>query len=351
MNTIAIERDWVVVIAGSATETLRAMNSTMRRIDLTCKLFGPLMIAFVHGWSARLGILMTFATALLSIPSEYLLIARVHKACPDLQSKPKATAKDTSKSNQGTWYSRVGNWVVASSRSTIEDLTYYGSHEAFLPSFSLALLYLTVLSFGGQMVNYLVSRSLASSTIGLLRTGSAVFEISATWIAPLIMGRIGAVRSGIWLLNWQLGCLAIATATMWVQDTTFGGLWIFLPSVMLSRAGLWGFDLTAQYLIQEEVEAEGRGRFSSIEASFQNLFELCAFATTIVFSKPEQFKIPAVISAAATASAAFTYALYVRKRRGHLFHQSRCLQSRGAKSMAPGGQYQRLEQPVELEEA
>ncbi|PNS19937.1 hypothetical protein CAC42_7904 [Sphaceloma murrayae] len=203
---------------------------------------------------------------------------------------------------------RLTIWAIELSRTAIRDVGYYIQHEAFLPSFSLALLYLTVLSFGGQMVNYLVSRSLSSLTIGLLRTGSAVFEISATWIAPMMMDWIGAVRSGIWLLNWQVVCLGIAAATMWVQNTVFGGLWLFLPMVMLSRAGLWGFDLSAQYLIQEEVEAEGRGRFSSIEASFQNLFELFAFATTIIFSRPEQFKYPAAISTGSTACAAIMYA-------------------------------------------
>ncbi|KAG8625654.1 hypothetical protein KVT40_006055 [Elsinoe batatas] len=337
MNTIAIERDWVVVVAAGSAEDLRAMNSTMRRIDLTCKLIAPLMIALIHGWSAKVGYLATFAIALLSVPAEYLLIARVHKSCPALQSHPSSMTSPSTSSSPPALLSRLTSWVSTAFSSTTADLYYYTTHRAFLPSMSLALLYLTVLSFGGQMINYLVSRTLTSLTIGLLRTASALFEISATFIAPLLMTRIGPVRSGIWLLNWQLICLAIATATMWVQDSAIGGLWLFLPAVMLSRAGLWGFDLSAQVLIQEEVEAEGRGRFSAIEAGFQNLFEMLAFATTIVWAKPEEFKVPAVISAGSTASAAVLFALYVRRERGHLFHRSKCFDKRG------GGQgYDRL---------
>jgi len=39
----------------------------------------------------------------------------------------------------------------------ISSLPYYIRHSAFLESFSLSLLYLTVLSFSGQMITYLIS--------------------------------------------------------------------------------------------------------------------------------------------------------------------------------------------------
>lgn len=39
----------------------------------------------------------------------------------------------------------------------LESLPYYLHHRAFLPSFALCLLHLTVLSMSGQMVTYLLS--------------------------------------------------------------------------------------------------------------------------------------------------------------------------------------------------
>jgi iron-regulated transporter 1 len=41
-GTLALERDWVVVLAAGDQPALAAMNSTMRRIDLLCKLLAPL---------------------------------------------------------------------------------------------------------------------------------------------------------------------------------------------------------------------------------------------------------------------------------------------------------------------
>ncbi|RYP08038.1 hypothetical protein DL765_008932 [Monosporascus sp. GIB2] len=59
-------------------------------------------------------------------------------------------------------------------------------------------------------------------------------------------------------------------------------------AVALSRIGLWCYDLCAQNIVQDEVEPEHRGSFSTVEAGFQNLFELLSYASTIIFSRPDQ---------------------------------------------------------------
>jgi solute carrier family 40 (iron-regulated transporter), member 1 len=75
----------------------------------------------------------------------------------------------------------------------------------------------------------------------------------------------------------------------------------------------------------QEVEAEHRGAFSSIEASFQSTFELLSYMITIVFSQPTQFRWPALVSCAAIFLAGGLYSRFVRSRRGHLFHFSTCV--------------------------
>jgi iron-regulated transporter 1 len=204
----------------------------------------------------------------------------------------------------------------------------YVRHPAFLPSFALALLYLTVLSFSGQLITYLLAQDLNSASVALLRGVAALFELSATWLGPWLHKRIGAVRSGIWFLNAELLFVAIACGILWLPDEHRSKIVVTLTlvaMVILSRTGLWGFDLSAQLIIQDEVESDVRGMFSSLEASCQNIFEMLAFLSTIIFPRPEQFKIPAIISASAVATAALLFAYFVRKRRGHLLHASRCL--------------------------
>ncbi|KFY77877.1 hypothetical protein V498_09243, partial [Pseudogymnoascus sp. VKM F-4517 (FW-2822)] len=123
-----------------------------------------------------------------------------------------------------------------------------------------------------QMVTYLLSAGYNATQVGISRTLSVVFEVLATWLAPWLIGRIGPVRAGLWLVNSQIVCLVAGTAVFWAfsshPNISASGL---VGGTILSRVGLRGFDLCTQIIIQEEVEAANRGSFSSVEASWQNI--------------------------------------------------------------------------------
>lgn len=115
---------------------------------------------------------------------------------------------------------------------------------------ALSLLYFTVLNFSGQMVTYLVSIGYSSAQIGLIRTLSVVFEMSATWIAPMVASRVGPVRAGLWFINWQLAWVLVAVILFLNVPSPIFAASGLAAGVILSRLGLWGFDLCAQVIIQ-----------------------------------------------------------------------------------------------------
>lgn len=255
MNLVAIERDWVVVIAESSPCGLGMLNAQMRRIDLVCKLFGPLMIAFVDARSMSWTIEVIFGMSVLSLLVEYFAIAYVYRMVPALRSKQPiastASADFTPSAADIPFYRRLSDLCFTQAVNVFEGLTNYSRHVAFLPSFALCLLYLTVLSFSGQMVAYLVSVGFTSAQIGLLRTISTAVEVSATWLAPMAMGRVGLLRSGLWFINWQMTCLLGATASFWLIDKPVTAASVLVAGMIASRVGLWGFDLCVQIIVQE----------------------------------------------------------------------------------------------------
>jgi solute carrier family 40 (iron-regulated transporter), member 1 len=137
-------------------------------------------------------------------------------------------------------------------QKSVQDFGVYFHHPAFLPSFAGALLYLTVLSFAGQMVTYLLSAGYTPTQVGIARTLSVAFEVIATWLAPWLMGKIGPVRAGIWLASWQVACLGAGISVFWAllnrPTISASGL---VGGTILSRVGLRGFDLCIQLIIQE----------------------------------------------------------------------------------------------------
>jgi solute carrier family 40 (iron-regulated transporter), member 1 len=357
------------------------MNAQMRRIDLVCKLMGPLIIALIDGISTEVAILVNLGMNVASIPIEYFAIARasfglifvaqhtyfpcqVYYEVPELQQtkrrNPGLTLDRSSVGRPENEVRAAHTWrhVQDIIKKSVQDFGLYFRHRAFLPSFAGALLYLTVLSFAGQMVTYLLSAGYTSTQIGLVRTLSVGFEVLATWFAPWLMGKIGPVRAGLWLASWQITCLVTGIAVFWaLTELPFASATGLVGGTILSRVGLRGLDLCIQIIIQEvsicrtlspnsyppsiaiaaaftlkyivilthlqDVEAENRGVFSSVEAAWQNAFEICSHISTIVFSRPDQFKWPTLISVLAVVSAGVLYTIFVYLRRGHLLHLSK----------------------------
>lgn len=145
---------------------------------------------------------------------------------------------------------RTLSFAVNHVKHVSQNLLEYTQHPVFLPSMALSLLYLTVLSFTGQMVTYILSVGLTSTTIGLLRTASTAIEISATWLAPITMKRVGPMRAGLWSITWQLGCTLAAVSSIWVLTEPRLAAFSLIAFVIASRVGLWGFDLCVQHIVQ-----------------------------------------------------------------------------------------------------
>ncbi|EAW17500.1 putative iron-regulated transporter [Aspergillus fischeri NRRL 181] len=291
-NTVAVERDWVIIVADTLAIGRQDLNASMRRIDLFCKLVAPVVISLVDGLSTKVAVWTVLEVNVLCVFIEYIAIAQVYKAIPELVrtvSVPtddgSGAVEDAPERPTANQQSMIKSAIHLVKRAASPWREYVAS-PVFLASFALSLLYLTVLSFGTTMVTY------------LLHTG---FD-------PL-----------------QLGCLATAAVAFALYDSNSRLVAVSLIlGVALSRIGLWGFDLSVQFLVQEGVEEDARGRFSSTEMGVQNVFEMLSFATTVVFPLPEQFKYPVFISYGAIVLAAICFAAYVRKERGHLLHISKC---------------------------
>lgn len=148
-------------------------------------------------------------------------------------------------------FGRLSGICILQMQGIWVSMTEYMNHPVFSPSLALSMTYLTVLSFTGQMVSYLVAVGLTSSQIGLLRTLSTALEVSATWLAPLAMNKVGPLRAGLWSITWQMACTAVAVSAIWLMPSPSIGNLGLVAGVILSRVGLWSFDLCVQIIVQE----------------------------------------------------------------------------------------------------
>ncbi|KAL5343134.1 Ferroporti-1 [Aspergillus crustosus] len=325
-NTVSVERDWAVVISDALLVSRQDLNASMRRIDLFCKLVAPVVVSLLDGLlSTKVAIWAVLGMNVAVVLVEYFAIAQVYYAVPQLDRAFERQAADGEEDEEDDEHA-VSISILQYFRGAFAPWQEYARQPVFLASFSLSLLYLTVLSFGPTMVTFLLHSGFSSLQVSTMRIGAVLAEMSGTWAAPFLMDRIGPIRSGLWFLNWQFATLAAAVAAFaFASDSSQLVAGTLIIGVALSRLGLWGFDLSVQFLVQEGIDAGGRARFSATELALQSVFEMLSFATTIVFQDPSQFKYPVYISYGAIAVAAACFAAYVRRERGHLLHTSKCM--------------------------
>jgi iron-regulated transporter 1 len=167
---------------------------------------------------------------------------------PDAEEQATEDNDEPSHEERQSLITRISQYI----RSTVAPWQEYVQQPVFLASFALSLLYLTVISFGPTMVTFLLHSGFSSLQVSAMRIGAVLAELSGTWAAPFLMQRIGPIRSGLWFLNWQFASLAGAVAAFaFASDSPrlVGGS--LIVGVALSRLGLWGFDLSVQFLVQE----------------------------------------------------------------------------------------------------
>ncbi|KAH7160782.1 hypothetical protein EDB81DRAFT_839257 [Dactylonectria macrodidyma] len=293
MNVVAVERDWLfgpffigVIVDDIATETAILVNLGMNCVSVV-EYYSIAKVCYLEA----LG-----------------LVLQQPKTAPSLVLAP-------------------GQNSSRPVKKEVEDTVSYFRHPVFMASFAGTLLYFTLLAFSGQTVTYLLATGFTPTQIAATRTVSVIFEVFATWVGPWLMAKIGPVRAGLWFSSWQVSCLAVGMSIYWRygDDNSLISTSGLVGGIMLSRVGLWGFDLSVQIIVQEEVEAETRGAFSAVEASGQNVFEMCSYTLTIVLSSPSQFRWPATISVGAVLCAWALYTRFVIRRRGHLIHWPACI--------------------------
>lgn len=283
-NKLSVEKSWVLAILQRNTAAITATNAVLRRIDLSCSLLAPMAAGFIMTYAGvKTGALAVAIWNSASTLPELYLLMRLYHAYPILKvrdAKDRQNGKHENPADPLTARpaasakARVG--ICSSLAQPFVEL-YRGwrdySHQITLrPGLALALLYASLLGMGPVMTAYAYSRGMREATLGGLRGVGAVFGIAATFCSSFFQRRIGLARTAL-LATWsQLLCLTMALASAMVAEPWLGDcggspkgsaeyeycaysrrreLVLLMTGVILSRTGLWLFDLTVSQMLQQ----------------------------------------------------------------------------------------------------
>ena len=245
-TTIAIERDWVVVIAKEDEFLLAGTNSILRRIDLTCNILAPVSTGLILDYgSILIGVLFIASWNIVSVFVEYTMLSAVYRSCPALATKavdvnrlkgaasnsdPDLVNVDLSENdNDGTIlvprvktprslaknFSLLVEKIISRVRVLRFGLKLFFQQRVAFAGIGLACLYLTVLGFDSITTAYAYSQHVSAMELGFLTGAGALTGILGTFIFPKCRQVFGLVKTGLISISTQLFFLMLCVASVW----------------------------------------------------------------------------------------------------------------------------------------
>lgn len=302
-DSVSIKKIWVPAICSGNDDLLRSTNASMRRINLLCEVGAPLafgsLLSFLPQQNAiGVSLLVVVLWNVASFVPELVTLQAIYARVPSL-SQP---APNAGQSPQNRVHEIIRGW-----RS-------YSKHPVFLASLAYVLLFVTVLMPGVLMTSFLIFWKIEQWEIAVFRGLCAITGILATMIATPVMKRVGIVRAGVIFSWFQWAFLVPATVAVFLPSFGFvWGIYVFMGMVILSRMGLWGFDLVEVHLMQTCVSTTEAGSINSVEYSATQLASMLPYIVGIFSNDPQHFVWLVVGSSLSILCAAILFTVWATR--------------------------------------
>ena len=156
------------------------------------------------------------------------------------------------------------------------------------------------------MTVYLRSTGMNQSLVGTFKGLAALTEFTGAALFPFFSKKFGDWKTGYISIWYQFTFVLIASMSMFLLPLNKSNM-IIAVAVLLSRAGLWMFDLTARQLAQVTIKETVRGRVNGQWKAIISFFDMFGYFLAVVFSRPDQFNVLTTISAVMVGMAALAY--------------------------------------------
>ncbi|XP_024007175.1 solute carrier family 40 member 3, chloroplastic isoform X1 [Eutrema salsugineum] len=342
---VAIERDWVVLLAGiNRPIALAQANAVLNRIDLLCEIAGTTLFGILLSKYDPVTCLKFAATLMMgSLPTMTALIWLTNKFSSGVLDRPKC-----SQSNCATEAPRSDNKSIVDIGMEAIKLGWkeYIQQPVLPASLAYVLLYFNiVLTPGSLMTAFLTQRCVNPSVIGGFSALCAVMGVAATFLSANLVKRFGILKvkfsppfillnfkhvlRSSWLmllrlrlktmqagavgLFFQASLLGVAVAVYWSSSLSQKSpLFFFLSMIVLSRLGHMSYGVVGAQILQTGIPSSKANLIGATEISVASLAESLMLGVAIAANDASHFGFLAVLSLLSVVAATLIFCRLLR---------------------------------------
>ncbi|XP_067854342.1 ferroportin-like [Heptranchias perlo] len=262
--TIAIQRDWIIVITGCNRSGLADLNAVMRRIDQVVNILAAMTVGQIMTSASNVvGCVFILGWTLVSLLVEFICLSRVYRMVPALafkagperyeeqisyseRTKETISTKDAQQFSKHGCNSRSEITPISSDSDynarlsaqqnflgfytalrRIQRMLYiskigwkaYYQQSVYLAGMSLAFLYTTVLGFDCITTGYAYTQGISGSLLSLLMGVSTIVGLMGTILFTLLRKCCGLVSTGVISSCLHLGCLLLCVFSVFAPGS------------------------------------------------------------------------------------------------------------------------------------
>ncbi|XP_068663329.1 solute carrier family 40 member 3, chloroplastic [Aristolochia californica] len=308
---VALERDWVVLLAGSNRPiALAQANAMLSRIDLLCEIAGASVFGILLSKYDTVTCLKLAAGLMIcTLPVVMLFVFLTNKLSTDVLERCKLLNSCEKPFMASHPLPDPGNLVEKGLDAIKHGWTEYKQQPVLPASVAYVLLYFNiVLTPGGLMTAFLTQHGLNPSIIGGFSGLCAFMGVAATFISASLVKRLGILKAGAAGLIFQASLLSVAVAVYWSGSLSHKTpLLFFLFLIVLSRLGHMSYDVVGAQILQTGIPSNKANLIGTTEVSIASLAEFVMLGVAIVANDLSRFGFLAMLSVSSVVGAALLF--------------------------------------------
>ncbi|KFK26445.1 hypothetical protein AALP_AA8G249400 [Arabis alpina] len=310
---VAIERDWVVLLAGiNRPIALAQANAVLNRIYLLCEIAGTTLFGILLSKYDPVTCLK-FAAALMmgSLPTMTALVWLTNKFSFGVLDRAKCSLNSYAVEGPLPDTKSIVDIGVEAIKLGWKE---YIQQPVLPASLAYVLLYFNViLTPGSLMTAFLTQRRINPSIIGGFSGLCAVMGVAATFLSASLVKRFGILKAGAVGLFFQASLLGVAVAVYLSSSLSQQSpLFFFLSMIVLSRLGHMSYDVVGAQILQTGIPSSKANLIGATEISVASLAESLMLGVAIAANDASHFGFLAVLSLLSVIAATFIFCKLLR---------------------------------------